>query len=272
MGARLGRDWSSILAQAKGIVDEYDTGVTLRQLFYRLVVLGVLRNLQTDYRQLSAYTAEARRGRTFPRLLDRTRRIHRYQTFPSPSAARTWLADIYRMDRTEGQPVSLYLGVEKHGVVAQLQSWFGDLGVPVLSVGGFSSQTYVDEIADDVAEDRAQGRPSVLLYAGDFDPSGEDILRDLLARAACFDELHRVALTAEQVAQYGLPKQMGKESDSRAQGFVARHGELVQVELDALAPELLRQLFADAIAAYWSDAAYRTVLRREARERRTLAD
>ena len=31
------RDWSAILARAGEIVRSYDTGVTLRQLFYRLV-------------------------------------------------------------------------------------------------------------------------------------------------------------------------------------------------------------------------------------------
>ena len=48
------------------------------------------------------------------------------------------------------QTVSLYLGVEKAGIVEQLQEWFGDLGVPVLALGGYGSQTYVDEVVADV--------------------------------------------------------------------------------------------------------------------------
>ena len=84
----------------------------------------------------------------------------------------------------------------------------------------------------------------MLLYAGDHDPSGEDIDRDFIARTDCWDEVRRVALTAAQVEQYALPPQPGKETDSRAAGFVERHGRLVQVELDALPPDVLRDLFA----------------------------
>jgi hypothetical protein len=200
--------------------------------------------------------------------MDRGRTIHRYQTFPTPAEARRWLQRIYRRDRTEGQTVSLYLGVEKAGIVAQLQEWFGDLGVPVLALGGYGSQTYVDEVIADVEATR---RPAVLLYAGDHDPSGEDIDRDFTARTDCWDDVRRVALTATQVAQYALPPQPGKDTDSRAAGFIARHGRLVQVELDALPPNVLRSLYATAIAEFWNDEAYSQSVAREAAERRRLA-
>ena len=228
--------------------------MTLRQLFYRLVAAQLLPNTTNAYKSLSRYTAEARRAGTFPALMDRGRTIHRYQTFASPAAARRWLQPIYRRDRTEGQAVSLYLGVEKAGIVAQLQEWFGDLGVPVLALGGYGSQTYVDDVIADVDGPK---RPAVLLYAGDHDPSGEDIDRDFIARTDCWDEVRRVALTAEQVRQYELPPQPGKDDrQSRAQGFIARHGRLVQVELDALPPDILRSSTPTRIAEFWDDDAY----------------
>jgi hypothetical protein len=260
-------DWPALLVQAAAIVTSYDTLVTLRQLFYRLVAAQLLPNTTNAYKSLSKYTADARRAGTFPALMDRGRTIHRYQTFPSPAEARRWLQAIYRRDRTEGQTVSLYLGVEKAGIVAQLQEWFGDLGVPVLALGGYGSQTYVDDVVADVA---ATNRPAVLLYAGDHDPSGEDIDRDFTARTGCWYQVRRVALTAAQVEQYALPPQPGKELDSRARGFVERHGRLVQVELDALPPDTLRELYADAIAEFWNDDAHEQALAREATERRTL--
>jgi hypothetical protein len=117
---------------------------------------------------------------------------------------------------------------------------------------------------------RCAQRPAVLLYAGDHDPSGEDIDRDFLAKTDCWDEVRRVAHTAEQVAQYDLLPQPGKETDSRARGFIARHGRLVRVELDALPPEILQQLYEDAIAAFWDDDAYRAALELEATDRQNL--
>jgi hypothetical protein len=259
--------WSRVLSVAADIVRSYETGVTLRQLFYRLVAEGYLPNTSSAYKSLSKTTAAARRRGSFPNLIDRTRTIYRYETFTGADGARVWLADIYRRDRTEGQDVSLYLGVEKHGLVELARTWFGDLGVPIVALGGYSSQTYVDEIASDVAQ---QGRSAVLLYAGDFDPSGEDIPRDLVARTGCFGEVVRVALAAEQVQTYDLLPFPGKATDSRARAFRERYGQLVQVEVDALPPDVLKGLFQAAINRFWDVPTYECVLAREAEERRAL--
>ena len=247
-------DWPALLDQAAAIVESYDT---LRHA--AAVVLPARRGAascrtrRTRTRPLSRYTAEARRAGTFPALMDRGRTIHRYQTFRSPAEARRWLQGIYRRDRTEGQPVSLYLGVEKAGIVEQLQEWFGDLGVPVLALGGYGSQTYVDDVVADVASD-ATARPCCSTPATTIRAARTSIATSS-ARTDCWDEVRRVALTAAQVEQYALPPQPGKETDSRARGFVERHGRLVQVELDALPPDILRTLYAEAIAEFWNAAA-----------------
>ena len=100
--------------------------------------------------------------------------------------------------------------------------------------------------------------------------SGEDIERDFRSRTGCFSRTLRVALNAEQVEEYNLPPQVGKATDSRAASFVARHGRLVQVELDALPPDILRGLYADAIGQFWDMSAYEAVLEREREERKEL--
>jgi hypothetical protein len=53
--------WEAIVTRGAEIVNEYDTGVTLRQLFYRLVAEGRLPNRQNAYKSLSSRTAKARR-------------------------------------------------------------------------------------------------------------------------------------------------------------------------------------------------------------------
>lgn len=259
--------WLEIIAEAARIVESYDTGVTLRQLFYRLVSAGVIPNNRSAYCQLSSQTAKARRERGFPSLIDRVRAIHRHPTWDSPAAILNAARQQYRRDRTEGQTVSLYLGVEKAGIIEQLESWFGDLGVPILALCGYSSQTYVDDVRADI---EAQERPAVLIYAGDFDASGEDIDRDFLDRVGGFDEIRRIALDAGQVKKYSLPEMAGKRTDTRAGGFVAKHGRLVQVELDALDPDVLRGLYQDAIDEFWDGDAYDAVLRIERTERNSI--
>jgi hypothetical protein len=262
-------DWPRILEAAAPIVLNSAVAMTLRALFYRLVVVELIPNTLSAYKTLSARTAKARREGWFPDLFDATRRIRRNQTFASPEEARRWLAEVYMRDRTEGQEFSLYFGVEKSALVELIWSWFGSTGIPVVALGGYSSQTFVDDVRRDADK---QKRKAVLLYAGDFDPSGEDILRDFLIRSYCFDEVERVALDWEQVIAHNLPPQMGKATDSRAAAFEARHGRLVQVELDALPPVTLRDLYMEAANQYFDADVFEAVLAREAEERKQLGE
>lgn len=262
--------WELVLAEAAQIVHGYSTPVTLRQLHYRLVSRPDLGypNTQNAYKALSSRTAELRRRGEFPELMDRTRRIERRVWWDSPSDALGALVAQYRRDRTEGQDVSVFLGVEKAGMVAQLDAWFGDLGVPILALSGYASQSFVHDVTTDVS---AHDRPAVLLYAGDHDPSGEDIDRDFVERTDCWAKMIRVALSAEQVDAYDLPPAPGKRSDSRSDAFVERHGRLVQVELDALPPDRLRALYAAELDRWWDVDAYAVAVGRERDERDALA-
>jgi hypothetical protein len=260
-------DWMHVLEEAAPIVRGYAGGVTLRQLYYRLVSAQLLPNTLTAYKGLSAKTAGARREGWFPALHDQTRNVRGYRTFASVADALEDLPYMYRRDRTAGQEYQLWVGVEKHALEGLVFGWFGDLGVPVVALGGYASQSYVDVVAHQVDLD---GRKSVLIYAGDFDPSGEDIDRDFEERADCFDDVIRVALDAEQVESYGLPAAPGKTTDSRAAAFEARHGALVQVELDALDPNDLRRLYQDAIDNFWDLSVYDEVVAAEVRERAEL--
>jgi hypothetical protein len=260
-------DWPAIVQESARIVNSYSTGVTLRQLFYRLVSAHILPNSQNAYKGLSRYTARARREGWFPDFIDRNRSIHRYRTFDSPNDAANWLKAIYRRPRDEGQEWSIYLGVEKSGIVEQLTAWFADYGIGIVALGGYASQSYVDQIAREVD---SQGRPAVFIYAGDFDPSGEDIERDFLERSGCWTEQHRIALTPAQIQQYNLPPLPGKSWDSRAAGFIERHGQLMQVELDALDPNDLHNLYTQAFETYWDDDVYQQSIAREEREEAQL--
>lgn len=273
------RDWQDILEHAANIVNSYSTSVTLRQLFYRLVAQQILRNTKSEYGQLSARSAQARREGWFPTLIDQTRQIERANPlFTSTDEAKSWLKERYLRDRTEGQEYSIYLGVEKAGIVEQLWSWFGyQYGFPIVALRGYSSQSFCDNVRDDIYEwpaNQVDGsesyRESVFIYAGDFDPSGEDIDRDFLGRVGAFDHYVRVALSSELVLEHDLPPAMGKATDSRASSFMAKHGELVQVELDALPPDTLRQLYQDAIGGYWDPEPWEAAIALEKEERDSL--
>jgi hypothetical protein len=197
--------------------------MTLRQCFYILVSEGRIPNADLSYKRLSSLTAAARREGWFPSFIDGTRSIVRYRTWDGLEDAIGDAANVYRRDRTEGQEWQVWIGGEKRTLAQQLERWFGELGCPIVVCAGYASQTLCDDVRDAIEGD---DRPAVLVYAGDFDPSGEDIARDFVNRVSAFAEVVRVAVTAEQIESLALPPMPGKPLDSRAAAFVARHGQL----------------------------------------------
>jgi hypothetical protein len=77
-------------------------------------------------------------------------------------------------------------------------------------------------------------------------------------------------LKAEQIAEYELPPMMGKATDTRAARFVEQYGQLIQVELDALPPDVLRQLYAAAVERFFDMSQYHAVMEHETRDREEL--
>jgi hypothetical protein len=257
--------WDDVITTASMIVQSYDTGVTLRQLFYRLVSSEMLPNTIAAYKGLSHRTAIARREGWFPSFIDNTRRIREPVSYDGSKQAMETLIKRYRRDRTEFQEYTVYVAVEKNALAGLLSHWFNEKGIPVLAFGGYPSQTFVDDIINDV---QWRERDAVLIYAGDFDATGVDILRDFLKRTEdVWRKTHRIALNEEQIAEYKLPPLPGKHWDPRAAKFEAMYGKLVQVELDALAPDVLKKIYDEAIDPYWDDEAFDRSKEQEEKDR-----
>jgi hypothetical protein len=204
--------WAPIVARAKEIVESFDTPITLRRLFYLLVSEGVVENKAKVYGRLSELTAPLRRSGDFPELLDLTRDIYQEASWASPGDLLTAAANQYRRDRTEGQEYNIFIGVEKNGLLPTLQDWFDDYGVIVFPVGGYESVSLESDINEAI---RADGRPAVLLYGGDLDPSGVDIYRNLLRYTGPWIDTERVAITWEQTEENGIPRSPFAKNDSR---------------------------------------------------------
>jgi hypothetical protein len=100
---------------------------------------------------------------------------------------------------------------------------------------------------------RLRGKTTIVLYFGDFDPSGVDIERDLTKRLEKYDagdfRVERIALTKDQIVTYDLPPIPVKKSDVRTPGFVSSFGDKA-VELDALDPNVLKLLVSRAISSH----------------------
>ena len=62
----------------------------------------------------------------------------------------------------------------------------------------------------------------------------------------------------------------GKTTDTRAAGFIKRHGALSQTELDALPLPTLKELYWDAFSKYFDFDKYNIVREQEEQERQEL--
>ena len=112
----------------------------------------------------------ARRGGEFPSLIDPSRSIVIPSAWDSLPSALQALNDQYRNHRTDGQRYQIWMASEKQAMVSLMRSWFGnDYGIPVIALKDQSSTPYNEAIMAAVEDD---GRPAILLYAGDHDPAG----------------------------------------------------------------------------------------------------
>lgn len=166
---------------------------------------------------------------------------------------------LYTRDFRGVQPCKLVLIGEKSSlepVLAPITSAYqADLYLPT----GEPSDTMLHQMAKVGAAD---GRPVVVLYFSDCDPSGwqmpVSVGRKLQAfKAGLFPaldfEVHRVALTPDQVREYDLPSTPLKDTEKRADKWQQAMG-VQQTEIDSIAalrPDLLRQIARDAITPFY---------------------
>jgi hypothetical protein len=157
------------------------------------------------------------------------------------------------------QPYKIVLVGEKSSLDDVLGPIAEEFGADLYLPTGNISDTMVYQMAQIGADD---GRPMVVLYFADCDPSGHnmgiEVARKLQAlKVLRFPnlefEVHRAALTVDQVREFDLPSTPLKPEEKRADKWRAAWG-VEQTEIDALAtlrPDLLRQVARDAIAPFY---------------------
>ena len=171
----------------------------------------------------------------------------------------------YRRDVWRTQPAYVEVWLEKDALSGIFEDTLKPYGV-TLNVGrGYDGWDSLYKAAGRYDE----GGGVTVLYFGDFDPSGEDMVRSLRDRLAFFDcepEIIKCALTADDVTRYNLPPDFTKTTDTRRAAFVARYGD-VAVELDALPVDVLRGRLVEEVEARMDLDALRDVREAEERDR-----
>jgi hypothetical protein len=248
-------DTVAVIRRVQDILRRYRAQLPLtnRQIFYILVGSdeGYPKTEQA-YARLCEYLNRARRAQmiSFSAIRDDGTQSTGGPGWDSP--AQFWrgirgAARSYRHDLTDGQPYHVELWVEAGGMVPQAAAVAGDYGITTYSAGGFNGLTDKHETAERLAN---QDRPSIVLHAGDYDPSGLSIIdalaEDVTALAQGIDrfadiEFRRIVVTPEQIERYSLPSAPQKATDNRGEYMDST------VQAEALPPDVLASEIRNAI-------------------------
>ena len=227
-----------------------DWPMTVRQVFYRLVSNGVIEKREGEYKAtVCRLLAEMRLHGELPFhwIADNTRWQRKPTTYSSLESALRRTYEAYRRSIWDTQDVYVEIWCEKDALAGVLYDVTEEWDVPLMVTRGYSSLSYLHGAAQAIAH---LDKPALLYYFGDHDPSGMDIPRNVNERLREFApdaDIHfgTVAVTQQQIVEWGLPTRPTKRSDSRAKRF---EGE--SVELDAIPPRQLRDLVKECIVQH----------------------
>lgn len=264
-----------LLAACEQVIETYQAQglkLTLRQLYYQLVVTNTIPNRGRAYKNLGNLVSRGRLAGEldWDAIEDRIRVPDTPSQWTSPKHAMDSVLHWYRLDRWLGQTEHVEVWVEKDALAGVLSPITEDRHVTLMVNRGYSSQSAMYDAAQRIHDVNEQGRSFTILYLGDLDPSGEDMVRDIDDRlnkvfyATC--EVRKIAITPEQVREFRPPPNPAKMSDSRAQTFVAQHG-YDSYEVDALPPDALHRIVNEAIDEYADPDKLRAMLSREAADK-----
>lgn len=230
------------------ILEEYaDDGyvLTLRQLYYQLVSRDIIPNKQSEYVRLSNILKEGRLAGIvdWDAIEDRVRRPKIPYYVRNQAAAIQDTIDQYRLDRMEGQDHKIEVWVEKDALSSILGRVTSKYHVRLMVNRGYSSVTAMYDAY------RRLNSGDTILYFGDHDPSGLDMIRDIRERLEVFGlfvDVVPVALNMEQIKKFQPPPNPAKITDPRAGWYIKEYGK-TSWELDALPPAELNRLVEDSI-------------------------
>lgn len=268
-----------MISAANSIIVKYqakDMRMTARQLYYRFVAQNWISNNEKSYKNLTNLLSRARLGGLvdWSAIEDRGREPLGMASYKDMASCLEGRIEAFRFDRWRDQKHYVELWVEKQALAGVLWPIARKFHVTLMVNKGYSSQTAMYESAQRLKY-KMKDRPGYakVLYLGDHDPSGEDMVRDITDRLTMFRVerllVEKVGLTIDQVHQYKLPPNPAKVTDPRAKKYIEKHGQ-VSWEVDALPPDDLTEIITGRLNSLVDHTKMRVILNQE-KEAKALA-
>lgn len=182
------RQWSAdkltIVNEIISTVNKYQAQgfrLTLRQLYYQLVKANTIPNHDTCYKKLGTILDDCRYSGNvdWSAIEDRGRipKLPYWVTGISDALKDT--VQSYRLNRQEGQKKLIELWTEKDAISNILFRITSQYHINLVVNKGYTSSSAIYQAYDRFVEQLNAQRPIVVLYFGDHDPSGLDMVRDI---------------------------------------------------------------------------------------------
>jgi hypothetical protein len=244
--------------------------MTVRQVFYQATVHGCVEKSEAGYNKVQTDLVIKRKEGSLPYhwLADNTRWQRKPNTFDGVEEALKDTARLYRKSLWADADAYVEIWLEKDALSGVIYPVTEEYDVPLMVARGYASLSFLHSAADYINGLKV---PTYIYHLGDFDPSGvnagekiEETLREMAPEAEI--HLERVAVNPEQIWAWDLPSRPTKTSDTRSKSF----GH-ISVELDAIAPEQLRDLVRQVIERHLPRKQFEVLKAAEESERRQIA-
>ncbi len=247
-----------------------DAPVTLRGVYYRVVSAGAVDKTENGYRAVGRRLLKLRRnGRvSYSDITDGTRWITAPTTYNSVDEMLLDGARSYRRSLWSRSSTLVEIFTEKDAISGVLLPVTDRWDVPLGVMRGYSSESFTYNVADSLDPDRH----TVIAQLGDHDPSGVGAWEDFARKITLFNpdasvSFVRLAVTPEQIIEFGLPTRPTKKSDTRSNGWVGG-----SVEVDAIPAPDLRRVLDEFLAGFHNPAELERLFRLERAERDSVLD
>lgn len=248
--------------------------MTVRQVYYRMSTLGIVPKTDAGYRKVQTQLTNMRRAGTIPYywISDNTRRVMQAKSYSGLGDALTHFQESYRRDLWASQPSYVEIWIEKDALAGQLWPIVNEFGVPLYVARGYSSLSFVYESAETL---RSIDKEIFIYYLGDFDADGmyaTVTLQEELRRHGARFHFERLGITPKQIDQHGLHQALRpqKRTSTRFKWWKETYGNPLACELDALHPQVLRQLVHNAITRHIDEREWTMAERIEREEKHSL--
>jgi hypothetical protein len=189
-GMRIKKTWladqKELIGQILRIVDKYlekDIKLTLRQLYYQLVSAELIPNALEVYKRIGILVSDMRYVGylDWDAMEDRARTQEKHAEWRNLQGLIETAKNEYRLRRWDDQKYYVELLTEKEALYSVLEPITDKYHIRLCVNKGYTSSSVIYELYKRI-EKVMFDKKVIILYVGDHDPSGLDMVRDIRDR------------------------------------------------------------------------------------------